>query len=645
MKKQTIVLWVGGGLFALLVVILTLGQPLRAQQLFPATVVVQRTANLRSGPGTGYALIDQVEPGTTLTVVGSNSDGTWYRLDDGGWIAAFLVAVAPPVVAGSQPITTGMTLSDTVGLTDTAPLAPVSTGAFTTAPPGSAPASPASILTLTAAISPTEMLIAALPTGVQPALVTELLAGNKVLVQIDAVTTTVAYLGVNAPSLDAAGGGAALEANRALVENRTVYLLRDQTDQSADAELLRYVFLADGTFVNAQLLANGWAIPATSPTDVAQANTLAQAALTAAKQRNGFWRGPALGSDVMSLGLTLQPTTVYAGLGASNPINGNLAAETSVNIRGRTEDGAWVQVTTPDALDGWVFVAHLLANMPIGTLPVTVMGPSGPTPVPIVATAPTVAAPDAALYPGATLAPDAPLQPVPVETPVPAVTSTVPAGPPISLRQANLRGGPGTDYPVVGTVLPDTVLTLTGRNAEGTWYQLTGEVWIAAFLVGNAPALDTLPIVQTAAAPPPTAVVVVPPGGATPTPTATTTPMPTPYGQSPLPSPTPFPGTTPVPQLPSVRILDVDKGAEVVILYNDGNAPQDLTGWTLFSEQGAERCPLSGTIEPRGTVRVWATVGPDGLSCGFGTEIWNNSAADAAVLLDANGATVSRLER
>ncbi len=57
----------------------------------PATVI--RGANLRAGPSTTYAIVGGVKAGDTVTVVGSNDAGTWYKLDNGKWIASFLVSL------------------------------------------------------------------------------------------------------------------------------------------------------------------------------------------------------------------------------------------------------------------------------------------------------------------------------------------------------------------------------------------------------------------------------------------------------------------------------------------------------------------------------------------------------------------------
>lgn len=62
------------------------------------------TANLRSGPGTGYARAGGVSAGQVLDITGRNEAGDWYQLRDGTWIAAFLVNGAPgdlPVAAAA----------------------------------------------------------------------------------------------------------------------------------------------------------------------------------------------------------------------------------------------------------------------------------------------------------------------------------------------------------------------------------------------------------------------------------------------------------------------------------------------------------------------------------------------------------------
>lgn len=64
--------------------------------------VVVEAANVREGPGTGYAVVVGAQPGQALVVTGRDASGEWLQLGSGYWIAAALVANAPvdlPVVA------------------------------------------------------------------------------------------------------------------------------------------------------------------------------------------------------------------------------------------------------------------------------------------------------------------------------------------------------------------------------------------------------------------------------------------------------------------------------------------------------------------------------------------------------------------
>jgi len=54
-------------------------------------------ANLRAGPGTEFAVIGGTITGMALTIVGRNADGTWFRLDNTGWLFGKLVNNLPPL--------------------------------------------------------------------------------------------------------------------------------------------------------------------------------------------------------------------------------------------------------------------------------------------------------------------------------------------------------------------------------------------------------------------------------------------------------------------------------------------------------------------------------------------------------------------
>jgi uncharacterized protein YraI len=106
------------GLFLFMPILIALGlfavghaAPVEQTTLVPATfpiiVTVQRSANVRSGPGTEFSIISGARAGQRLSVIGCNLDCSWYQLAEDCWIAAFLVlpeqAIAPPqVTAGLQ---------------------------------------------------------------------------------------------------------------------------------------------------------------------------------------------------------------------------------------------------------------------------------------------------------------------------------------------------------------------------------------------------------------------------------------------------------------------------------------------------------------------------------------------------------------
>ena len=69
----------------------------------PVTVTVKTQANLRSGPGTGYAKVGTAAPGSTLVVIGRTADGQWLQLAMNAWVYTALVSAVPttlPVVDG-----------------------------------------------------------------------------------------------------------------------------------------------------------------------------------------------------------------------------------------------------------------------------------------------------------------------------------------------------------------------------------------------------------------------------------------------------------------------------------------------------------------------------------------------------------------
>ncbi len=129
--------------------------------------------------------------------------------------------------------------------------------------------------------------------------------------------------------------------------------------------------------------------------------------------------------------------------------------------------------------------------------------------------------PDATSPPAAdTPAPLPPTEPPPTAPPeAPMVTADV---------NANVRSGPGTNYPVVGMLTEGTSAPVTGRNADSSWWQINYQgsaAWIADSVATANAAAYNAPVVS--APPPPPTNTPVPP---TPIPTVaapTATPAPT----------------------------------------------------------------------------------------------------------------------
>jgi micrococcal nuclease len=101
------------------------------------------------------------------------------------------------------------------------------------------------------------------------ALVTRVEDGNVFEVRFDdGGSAVVRYLGIEAPEPERDLGGffsvqcfgpEAQVYNRDLLTGQRVRLERDVSDIDGEGRLLRYVYLADGTFVNARLVAEGYA--------------------------------------------------------------------------------------------------------------------------------------------------------------------------------------------------------------------------------------------------------------------------------------------------------------------------------------------------------------------------------------------------
>lgn len=126
------------------------------------------------------------------------------------------------------------------------------------------------------------------PAG-QPAAVTHVTDGDTIEVEIDGRLYDVRYIGIDTPERDEPFYAEARQANRQLVEGKTVTLVKDVSETDEFGRLLRYIYLQDGTFVNAELIRQGMARVVTFPPDVAMVDYLAALQQEAREAERGLW--------------------------------------------------------------------------------------------------------------------------------------------------------------------------------------------------------------------------------------------------------------------------------------------------------------------------------------------------------------------
>lgn len=126
------------------------------------------------------------------------------------------------------------------------------------------------------------------------------------------------------------------------------------------------------------------------------------------------------------------------------------------------------------------------------------------------------------------------ITPTPTNTETPTVTPTPTVSQPkvVVKSQVNIRVGPSTAHPVIGSAQPGESFTVTAKSSDGAWWQIdyNGQTgWLFGELVEaqNVEAVAVAVSVPTAPPPPPT---LPPPPTNTPvatnTPAATNTPVP-----------------------------------------------------------------------------------------------------------------------
>ena len=145
--------------------------------------------------------------------------------------------------------------------------------------------------------TPDQGAAACIPAGAQKqlGLVTHVVDGDTIQVKIDGQDYRLRYIGINTPETRPPAeyfGLEAAEKNRALVDGKTVTLVKDVSETDKYGRLLRYVVVGDfesGVFVNYELVRQGYANAGTYPPDVACEAAFRQAEGMARGEQLGLW--------------------------------------------------------------------------------------------------------------------------------------------------------------------------------------------------------------------------------------------------------------------------------------------------------------------------------------------------------------------
>ena len=133
--------------------------------------------------------------------------------------------------------------------------------------------------------------------GAGVGMVTRVVDGDTIHVALDGQDETVRYIGIDTPESVKPGtpvqcfAKAASAANERLVAGRRVRLAYDAERRDRYGRLLAYVYRADDdAFVNARLVADGYARTLTIPPNVRYADRFAALARAAREHERGLWR-------------------------------------------------------------------------------------------------------------------------------------------------------------------------------------------------------------------------------------------------------------------------------------------------------------------------------------------------------------------
>ena len=161
---------------------------------------------------------------------------------------------------------------------------------------GTTPVLPSTTTSVPEELSPTQTPAEAapLPSDLVEAQVTRVVDGDTIHVLIDGAEYRLRYIGIDTPETQHPTlgvepfGPEASQANRDLVEGKTVWLEKDVSETDRYGRLLRYVYV-DDLMVNEELLRRGLARVATFPPDVKYVDRFLEIQRAAQEADRGMW--------------------------------------------------------------------------------------------------------------------------------------------------------------------------------------------------------------------------------------------------------------------------------------------------------------------------------------------------------------------
>ena len=121
--------------------------------------------------------------------------------------------------------------------------------------------------------------------AMEQALVVRVIDGDTIELQDG---SRVRYLGIDTPETGEPYYSEASARNKELVEGKVVYLQKGKRDRDKYDRLLRYVYI-DGVFINAELVAQGFATAYIFDTDEWYSQTLVRLEQYAKMKKRGLW--------------------------------------------------------------------------------------------------------------------------------------------------------------------------------------------------------------------------------------------------------------------------------------------------------------------------------------------------------------------